>query len=263
MAHNKSLILMYHELELPNRNLCDSENGYTRYVLQLDDFYQHMSSLNQNGLIGSTVSECLTFSQPGNKQIAITFDDGCETDLIAAVPILKEFNFKATFFVVAGFIGKPGFLTASQLHALSDSGFEIGSHSMTHRYLSDLNISQQYFEIHQSKIHLEQLIGKPINHFSCPGGRWSPITTQIAQDSGYNSMSTSQIGAVNKNSPLFSLPRFPIMRNTSITDLEQICNGKGIALRQARENTFSLAKSLLGNSLYEKVRSKLLNHSLQ
>jgi peptidoglycan/xylan/chitin deacetylase (PgdA/CDA1 family) len=263
MTQPKTLFLMYHELELPNRNLCDSSNGYIRYVLQMIDFYEHMSYLNQQGFLGSTVSDCLNFSNSNNKQIAITFDDGCETDLIGAAPILKEFNFKATFFVVAGFLGKPGYLTPSQLQELSNAGFEIGSHSMTHRYLSDLNNTELYFEINQSKNHLEQLIGKSINHFSCPGGRWSHTAAQIAMDCGYLSLSTSQIGVITKNSPLFSLSRFPIMRQTTQKDLEQICHCRGIALRQARENVFSVAKTLLGNSLYEKVRSKLLNHSPQ
>jgi peptidoglycan/xylan/chitin deacetylase (PgdA/CDA1 family) len=262
MEQYKNPFLMYHELELPNRKLCDSENGYTRYVLQLCDFHDQISYLSQQGFLGTTVSECLNFSNFNNKKVAITFDDGCETDLIAAAPLLKEFNFNATFYVVAGFLGKPGYLSTVQLRELSDSGFEIGSHSMTHRFLSDLNNRELFFELNQSKCHLEQLTGKPIQHFSCPGGRWSSTAAQIAMDSGYISMATSQIGINTKNSSRFSLYRFPIMRDTSVLDLEQICLGKGLALRQARENVFYMAKTLLGNSLYEKVRSKLLNHSI-
>ena len=32
------VFLMYHELEMPGRALCQREPGYTRYVLPLDDF---------------------------------------------------------------------------------------------------------------------------------------------------------------------------------------------------------------------------------
>lgn len=260
---SNSTLLMYHELELPNRNLCNSENGYTRYVLQETDFHNQISSLSRQGFFGLNVSECLNFSNHPEKQVVITFDDGCETDLIAAAPILKEYNFNATFYVVAGFLGKPGYLSERQLQELSNLGFEIGSHSMTHRYLSDLIEKEDLdFEISQSKTHLEQIIGKSVDHFSCPGGRWSKLAAQIAEESGYISMATSQIGTINSKSSRYSLARIPIMRSTTMESFDHICKGKGIVLRQARETVFSLAKNFLGNSLYEKVRSKLLSHPL-
>jgi peptidoglycan/xylan/chitin deacetylase (PgdA/CDA1 family) len=262
MILNRTL-LMYHELELPNRTLCNSEKGYTRYVLQETDFQRQISYLSNQGFFGLNVSEGLNFSNHKDKAVVITFDDGCETDLIAAAPILKAYNFNATFYVVAGFLGKPGYLSTNQLRELSDSGFEIGSHSMTHRYLSDLTKEDIYFEISQSKNHLEQIIGKSINHFSCPGGRWSKTAAQIAKESGYSSMATSQIGTINSNSSRFSLARNPIMQSTTLENLDHISKGKGMILRQSRETVFSLAKNLLGNSLYEKVRSKILSNSLQ
>jgi peptidoglycan/xylan/chitin deacetylase (PgdA/CDA1 family) len=262
MTSNRTL-LMYHELELPSRSFCNSEKGYSRYILKEKDFFQQISYLHQQGFLGLNVSECLKFSNDNDKQVVITFDDGCETDLITAAPILKEYNFNATFYVVAGFLGNPGYLSHSQLRELSDSGFEIGSHSMTHRYLSDLSKEELYFEISQSKTHLEQIIGKNIDHLSCPGGRWTKTAAQIAEQSGYTSMATSQIGTINSKSSLFSLARIPIMRHTGMESFEHICQGKGITLRQARETIFSVAKNVLGNSLYEKVRSKLLNNSTQ
>jgi peptidoglycan/xylan/chitin deacetylase (PgdA/CDA1 family) len=255
-------LLMYHELELPDRNLCNSEKGYNRYVLQETEFHRQISYLSHQGFLGLNVSQCLNFSNDTDKQIVITFDDGCETDLLAAAPILKEFNFNATFYVVAGFLEKPGYLSPIQLRELSDSGFEIGSHSMNHKYLSDLDKKELYFEIRDSKTHLEQLIGKSVKHFSCPGGRWSKMAAQIAEQSGYQSMATSQIGTINQKSYSYSLPRIPIMQSTTLENFNHICSGKGILLRQARDTAFSLAKNFLGNSLYEKVRSKLLSDSI-
>jgi peptidoglycan/xylan/chitin deacetylase (PgdA/CDA1 family) len=259
MNDQNTLFLMYHELELARRPLCQVDNGYTRYVLPLNQFKQHLEFLCQQGFQGSSVSETLTFTHNPSKKIGLTFDDGCETDLIAAAPLLKSYNFNATFFIVAGFIDTPGYLSLSQLRELADLGFEIGSHSMSHRFLPDLSQADATYEIQQSKIELEQLLGLPVHHFSCPGGRWNQLSVQIVKESGYLTMSTSQIGLVYSTSNYFSLARIPMMRSTSLTDLQKICSGKGIAYQQARENLLHLSKSLLGNTLYEKVRSKLLN----
>ena len=48
-----------------------------------------------------------------------------ETDLIAVAPILSEAGFHATFYVTAGFLDRPGHMSAAQLRALSVSGFEM------------------------------------------------------------------------------------------------------------------------------------------
>jgi hypothetical protein len=44
-------------------------------------------------------------------------------------------------------------------------------------------------------------------------------------------------------------------------DYERLCRGEGLLLRRARTQAFDAAKGLLGNSLYEKVRSLVLNRA--
>jgi hypothetical protein len=88
MAARGIVYLMYHELELPGRRLCQSEPGYVRYILSETSFRTQMDWLRRNGWQGLSVSEALTF--PDGKSVAFTFDDGSETDLIVAAPILKE-----------------------------------------------------------------------------------------------------------------------------------------------------------------------------
>jgi peptidoglycan/xylan/chitin deacetylase (PgdA/CDA1 family) len=253
-----TVFLMYHELELENRRLCNQEAGYTRYVLAESDFRKQMLRMNELGFTGLSLSEALLASSSQQKGIVITFDDGCETDLLAAAPTLKELQFNATFYVVAGFIGKTGYLSAKQLCELSDLGFEIGSHSMTHRYLSELPEDDLKFEISASKELLEQIISKKVHHFSCPGGRWSKLAAEIAKDSGYETMSTSNIGINGADSDNFSLSRICIMRDTPLVEFEQTCRAEAIKIKLLRQAAFSTAKSLLGNTLYEKLRNKLL-----
>ena len=158
MAHPRIVFLMYHELELPDRPLCQSEAGYVRYILFAHDFLAQMERLKLANWRGVSVTSALRFQDAHS--VAITFDDGCETDLLTAVPILQKLHFRATFYVTAGFLGRRGYMSPAQLRELSSLGFEIGCHSMSHAYLSDLDDVGLYREIVEAKLQLEQTVGK-------------------------------------------------------------------------------------------------------
>ena len=176
------VFLMYHELELPGRTLVQDAPGYVRYVLHAAKFREQMELIKQQGWRGVGVSEALNFSP---HEVAITFDDGCETDLISAAPILREFGFGATFYITTGFLGKPGYLNHAQLRELAESGWEIGCHSMTHAYLTDLDDQGLHREIVEAKLQLEQIVGRVVEHFSCPGGRYDLRVANTARRAGY------------------------------------------------------------------------------
>ena len=136
MNESATVFLMYHELEEPGRPLCHTEPGYVRYVLPCLEFRAQMSLIKTKGWRGVSVSEALNCLP---ECVAITFDDGCETDLIYAAPVLQELVFGATFYITTAFIGRRGYLNQSQVRELRRMGFEIGCHSMTHAYLTDLD----------------------------------------------------------------------------------------------------------------------------
>jgi peptidoglycan/xylan/chitin deacetylase (PgdA/CDA1 family) len=246
---------MYHELELPERPLCQSDPGYVRYILSADEFAKQMQQLSGLGLRGVTISDALAFSAPA---VAITFDDGCETDLITAAPILKQHVFGATFFVVSGFIGKRGFLSQPQLRELADLGFEIGCHSMTHPYLSDLDEAGLQREIAGAKIALEQMIGKPVQHFSCPGGRYDSRTMRVAKAAGFSTVSTSVPRANTIATDRLSLGRVAITRGMGTEDFRRTCRGESLWKLHARSELRNSVKRILGNSLYDRLRASLL-----
>lgn len=260
---NRVVYLMYHEIELAGRRPCEPEPGYTRYVVREQEFLRQMMWLSAEGFKGVSVSEALNPARAkdeGNrKPIVITFDDGCETDLIAAAPALKQWGFNATFYVIAGRIGSRSYLRERQLRSLSDEGFEIGCHSMTHRYLSGLDEGALRVEVTKARERIEEIIGKRVTSFSCPGGRWSAAVARAAREAGYDSVATSRTGANDWSADRFRLSRVAMMRATSMSDYERICRGEGLLLRRARAELFDAAKGLLGNSLYEKVRSLVLS----
>jgi peptidoglycan/xylan/chitin deacetylase (PgdA/CDA1 family) len=256
MARPGIVFLMYHELELPERVPYYSEPGYLRYVLPRDAFRSQMNWLQRDHWRGLCVSEALNY--PGGNSVALTFDDGCETDLITAAPILKDIGFNATFYVTTGFIGKPGYLSPAQLRQLHSLGFEIGCHSMTHAYLNDLGMPDLRREIADAGKQIEDIIGVRVEHFSCPGGRYDATTLSAAKDAGYRSVATSHPRSNSPATDPFQLGRVAILRSMNNARFERLCTGDALRKMRMGEAARSTTRKLLGNTLYDQFRALLL-----
>ncbi len=259
MRTDETLILMYHELESPGRPLCQREPGYVRYVLTEQSFREEMNWLQQEGIRGLSVSQSLTENSP--RGIVITFDDGCESDLGIAAPMLEKAGFNATFYITLGFLGQPGYLLPRQVRELADAGFDVGCHSMTHAYLSDLDEAGLRNEIADAKTQLENILGRPVYHFSCPGGRWSPQVARVAKQAGYRSVATSRIGSNYRGSDPFRLARIAVMRGTRLAAYQDLCRGKNLWQLQLRDLIRATSRRLLGNTLYDRLRHAALQRS--
>ena len=264
MPTSSMIYLMYHELEVPGRTLCNSEPGYARYALLEREFREQIDFLKARGYRGLSVGRALAFPAESNTStsartnICITFDDGSETDLLSAAPILHQAGFGATFYITAGWLGKPGHLSALQLKELSAQGFEIGCHSMTHPMLTDLNEAGLQREIADAKSQLEQIVGKPVEHFSCPGGRCDERVVRTSRAAGYRTVATSRIHGNSPDTDSFALGRVAILRGTPIKDFAAICSGDALRRLHAQGRLRDAAKQLLGNSFYDRVREVLL-----
>jgi peptidoglycan/xylan/chitin deacetylase (PgdA/CDA1 family) len=256
MAERGTVFLMYHELELAGRPLCQSEPGYVRYILPEELFRSQMMWLAQGQWRGLSVSEALEY--PSANSVAITFDDGSETDLISAAPILKENGFRATFYVTAGFVGKRGYLSPAQLRELRQSGFEIGCHSMTHAYLDDLDAAGLRVEIVDAAKKLEQMIGEKVLHFSCPGGRFDERSLNLAREAGYRSFANSRTHANASGSDPYRLGRVAVLRGTDQTKFQSICTGQALWRIRSSDRVRDAAKRALGNTVYDRLRALML-----
>jgi peptidoglycan/xylan/chitin deacetylase (PgdA/CDA1 family) len=249
---------MYHEIELPGRDLCVRDPGYAKYAVNLRNFRDQMQFLKDSGMPGINVSQML--SSPGNG-VALTFDDGCETDLITVSPMLKEFAFNATFYITVGFLGKRGFMSQQQVRDLAQNGMEIGCHSLTHPFLSDVNEAGLQREIADAKKQLEDIAGVSVRHYSCPGGRWDERVVAIAKQAGYQSLATSEIGLNTPETNPYALSRIAVMRGTTSSGFAGICSGSGLWSKGLKSRGLQIAKRMMGNSAYNRVRSVLLKGS--
>jgi peptidoglycan/xylan/chitin deacetylase (PgdA/CDA1 family) len=256
MAEQGTAFFMYHELSLPNRALCHREPGYTRYVVTASDFRSHMEDLAHQGWRATDVSHAIQSFD--GKTVCVTFDDGCETDLLAAAPILKEFRFGATFYITVGFLGNPGYLSEAQVRNLSALGFEIGCHSLTHPYLPDIDDHRLHDETAGAKDRLEQITGSPVQHFSCPGGRWDQRVIEAVKTAKFRTMATSRTGMNFASTDPLRLARIAVLNGTSVEKFQRACHGQGLFRTQLKERARETAMRVLGNSTYDSLRGLIL-----
>lgn len=250
---------MYHELARAGRPLCSTDPGYVRYVVGESDFRAHMNHIATSGKHGIGVSTWVDGDAiSAEHAVVVTFDDGCETDLVAATPILREHGFAATCYLTVDFLDRPGFLSRAQVRELAATGMEIGCHSMSHPYLSDLDDVALSREIVLAKAELELISGCAIRSFSCPGGRYDERVLPMAQKAGYDSVTTSRaIWNLHARSADL-LGRIAIMQDTSTEQFVSTLSGQNIGARRLRDSALTVAKAVLGNALYERLRAALL-----
>lgn len=257
MAAQAAVFLMYHEIEAPGAPPTSLDSGSLRYVVHRERFRDQVSWLQSQGMVGRSVAQWLA-ERTRPRQIVFTFDDGCRSDLTVAAPILAEAGFGATFYVTVNNVGRTGYLSLAELRELHALGFEIGAHSMTHAFLPELDDAALWRETHDARRWLEDAIGAPVPSFSCPGGRCDRRVMERVSAAGYGSLATSRIGVNRPGSSPIGLARVVITRSTTDAEFRHVAMGEGFVGARVRAAVLDLAKSLLGNQRYERVRERML-----
>jgi peptidoglycan/xylan/chitin deacetylase (PgdA/CDA1 family) len=130
----------------------------------------------------------------GRDDVQITFDDGNASDLELGLPALSQRGLTATFFVVAGRLGTPGFLDELDLRTLRDAGMRIGSHGMHHRAWRGLDDHTLHEELVEAKTILEGVVGGPVAQAGCPFGAYDRRVLRAARHAGFQHVYTSDRG---------------------------------------------------------------------
>jgi peptidoglycan/xylan/chitin deacetylase (PgdA/CDA1 family) len=130
----------------------------------------------------------------GHDEIRITLDDGNRSDAEIMLPELDRFGLTASFFVVAGRIGRPGFLDESSVRAIADAGHEVGLHGMTHRPWPDLSAEELDQELVVARASLATIVQRPITVAACPYGSYNRRILRRLRQLGYERVYTSDGG---------------------------------------------------------------------
>ena len=135
------------------------------------------------------------------RAIIITFDDGYRSNRTIALPLLRQYGFGATIFLVTAQLGKTNawdrdelqepLLDAADIHTMQaegrggGGGIDFGSHTATHARLTRLGSVDALRELRSSREQLGALLGKPVTVVCYPYGDYNRATLQLARDAGY------------------------------------------------------------------------------
>lgn len=196
-------ILMYHHVGAPYRN---------QFNVPLKDFEAQMNYLAQNGYTTVSIAQIAAALRGQGSlppcPVAITFDDGYANVYHNALPVLQKHGFRATFYVVTGYISATkAFMNWDQLRHLSSLGMEIGAHSYNHPYLTDtigLTLTRQ---IVAPKVKLEAELGISITTFAYPYGAYNGYIANAVAGAGYSSAVAGGYNFHQSSQRLYSLRR--------------------------------------------------------
>ena len=221
-------ILMYHQIgEFPpmrahRANYCD----HRRFARQMGllhalgwavlDLDQALAGLRGEGPLPA-------------RGAVLTFDDGYDNFADFALPILARYGFTATVYAISGWLGqpiqwhgdepgrlRPRLMDAGRLREIQAAGITIGSHTVNHARLGELEPAAQRRELRDSKAALEDLLGSPVRHLCYPFGSFDLAAVHAARDAGYASATTCLRGAARVADHPLALPRKAISFGDSL-----------------------------------------------
>ncbi|MFQ5674969.1 MAG: polysaccharide deacetylase family protein [bacterium] len=204
-----------HPLTLVYHFLTDGSNGIVRqpvearpYYLDLSIFDRHLAFLAHGRFQALSVTAFLRLFEKdplgSTNQIIITFDDGHLSNYRLAFPLLKRYDFLATFYVVPTWVGTEQYMNWKQIRELANAGMEIGSHTLTHPYLTELTKEKVRSEFAQSKQIIEDQIQQPCHSLAIPYGFNKPEYEQIAKECGYKGVCDSKVSFQSQFQSTFS-----------------------------------------------------------
>jgi peptidoglycan/xylan/chitin deacetylase (PgdA/CDA1 family) len=119
------------------------------------------------------------------RPIIITFDDGDISVYETAFPIMQKYGLTGVAYIVGNYMDTDGYMSAEQIKKLADAGWEIGSHSMNHRDLRQIDPSMQRFEVVESREVIKEATGVSVGTFAYPFGFMGSNGGEFVHAAGY------------------------------------------------------------------------------
>jgi peptidoglycan/xylan/chitin deacetylase (PgdA/CDA1 family) len=189
-------------------------------------------------LDGCTLRDILrptaTASRVPDKIIALTFDDASASHAAFVAPLLKKFGFGATFFVCEfppDFEDKAKYMRWEQIAELHRMGFEIGSHTRSHKHVDKMRPGELEAELEYiEKSCTQHGIPRPVT-FAYPAYVSTPDAVEVLEKRGYK---LARVGGGRAFDPAKDNPRLVPSFSTTGTD-EKAAERVIAAIREAHD----------------------------
>ncbi len=190
------LVLCYHAV---------SDKWESPLAVSREALRRQLSLLLDRGYKGTTFTAAIT-GKSDARTVAVTFDDGYRSVFEHAFPVLAEFGLPGTVFIPTGFVGWrqpmawPGIeqwatgahaeelvpMSWDNLRSLVTSGWEVGSHSVSHPRLTTVPDAVLRAELDDSRDECEQRLQTRCRSLAYPYGDHDRRVVEAAGQAGYD-----------------------------------------------------------------------------
>lgn len=190
-ADVKIPVLLYHNFV---KTVPDSDPDNFNYINTPESFEENIKTFLENGYTIISMKE-LALADNGkialpSKPIVITFDDGYYSNYEYIFPILKQYQVKASIFIVTDKIGQEidgiKYLNWEECLEMQKSGLvEICSHSKKHVFYDKRSVRELCDDVKVSYDKIEEHLGKQdLKIFAYPYGAYTSETVRTLKNSG-------------------------------------------------------------------------------
>ncbi len=201
------------------------------WAVSMQQFRDQLDFLAAAGYATPTLEELV--STPANewtgRTAVITFDDGYADNLAACAELQKR-GMRASWFVVTGAIGREPtwpadgrpagrLLNAAELREMEAAGMEIGSHTVSHVRLTEVDDARLHQELRDSRATLEDLLGHAVGSFAYPFGAWDARCAVAVRQAGYTAACTTRTGWALRDGDPYLLRRLTVFNSDTASSL--------------------------------------------
>lgn len=237
------IVTYHHVTNVPNKREI--------YTVATADFHSHMRYLRDHHFHPISLAELTAFLEEGKalpaKPVVIAFDDGYQSTLTVAAPILKQLGLnKATLFVYTSFVdsGYKGTIRWKELQRLErEYGFDVQCHTFTHPYTiwkdrdkktgrleSDAAYVKRIYETQllYPRKRIEQMLHHPVTHLAWPFGLYNERVMDLAKKAGMQYLYTINPGPNDIYSRPDALRRQLLVYGMGVRDFAAIVNQRSL-----------------------------------
>ncbi len=211
VSERKVLVLCYHAME---------PGAEATYDIPTEDFSQQLALIHEEGYESVLPSRIAGYLRGQNdlpeKSVCITFDDGPESILTRSKPLMDEYGFTGTAFLITDAVGGEGKLTWDQVRELEAAGWEIGSHTACHEKPTGIDAARCVEELEGSKAAIEAEIEGECLALAYPYGLYDASVVEHARDAGYEIAFTIDRGPADWTTDPMLVPRQMVVNGNSM-----------------------------------------------
>jgi peptidoglycan/xylan/chitin deacetylase (PgdA/CDA1 family) len=135
------------------------------------------------------------------KPIVLSFDDGSASIRRNALPVLRKLRWPGVLNLKLGNMSSRGGITPAQVRALVMAGWELDSHTISHRDLTTLSAAALRHEVADSRWMLQRQFHVPARFFCYPAGRYDTRVIAAVRAAGYLGATTTRFGLARSTEP--------------------------------------------------------------